>query len=106
MVPPAVPAPRGALWAADSVVMARQLVERLVARQPAAQTEAVPGTYRRTTPSLFAVVCHKVWRALAEQGHRRAAAELRIQAQRWQSIDPKVAEQLRRAAEFNPNEEA
>jgi hypothetical protein len=106
MVPPAVPAPRGALWAADGVVLARRLTQRLVARQPASSTGAAPGTYRRTTPTLLAIVGHKVWRALAEQGHRRAAAELRRQAQHWQSIDPKIAEQLRQAAEFNPNEEA
>lgn len=106
MVPSAVPAPRGALWAADGVVLARRLVQRLVDRRPATATEAVAGTYRRTTPTLFAILSHKVWRALAAQGHRRAAAELRRQAQLWQSIDPKVAEQLRQAADFNPSEEA
>jgi hypothetical protein len=106
MVPPAVPAPRGALWAADGFVVARRLMQHLVARRPVSQADDVPGTYRRTTPTLFAIVGHQVWRALAAQGHRRAAKELRLQAQRWQSIDPKVAEQLRQAAEFNPSEEA
>ena len=111
MVPPATPAPRGAAWAADGFVAARRLVQRLVGGQAASDVgttaaEAAPGSFRRTTPTLLAIVGHNVWRALAAQGHRRAAAELRLAAERWQTIDPKVAEQLRRAAEFNPNEEA
>ena len=130
MVPAPVAVPRGALWAADAVVAAHRFVLRLVKARPAdaatgetgcettrqatsqttgqaaSKPDVVPGTYRRRTPTLFAIARHNVWRALAAHGHRRAAAELRLQAQRWQSIDPAVAKQLREAAEFNPNEEA
>lgn len=108
MVPPVVGEPRGARWAADAVVTVRGWAQGVSRRQPKQAQVDKPalGAYRRTTPTLFAVVRHKVWLALAAQGHRRAASELRVLAARWQSIDPDVAQSLRRAAEFNPNEEA
>jgi hypothetical protein len=130
MVPKHVPAPRGAVWAADVAVWAAEAIARLARRPRAApadtsgavwsaeaavqaaqaiepegraQATAVnrPGTFRRRTPTLFQVLRHKAWRALEEHGRRRAARELLAAAQRWQDIDPEIARGLRAAAGFD-----
>jgi hypothetical protein len=54
--------------------------------------------YKRLTPTLWQAIGHSIWDALAATGQRRAARELRELAQRWDSIDAAVAQQLREAS--------
>lgn len=54
--------------------------------------------YQRRTPTLLQAIGHSIWDALAATGQRRAARELREMAQRWESIDATVAQQLREAS--------
>jgi hypothetical protein len=54
--------------------------------------------YKRLTPTLWQAVGRSIWDALAATGQRRAARELRELAERWDSIDPAVARQLREAS--------
>ena len=59
---------------------------------------ALPSPYQRQTPTLLQAIGHSIWDALAATGHRRAARELREMAQRWETIDATVAQQLREAS--------
>jgi hypothetical protein len=54
--------------------------------------------YTRQTPTLLQAIGRSIWDALAAAGQRRAARELRELAQRWDSIDAAVAQQLRAAS--------
>ena len=54
--------------------------------------------YKRQTPTLLQAIGRTIWDALSATGQRRAARELREQAQRWESIDAAVAQQLREAS--------
>ncbi len=54
--------------------------------------------YKRQTPTLFQSIGRSIWDALAATGRRRAARELRELAQRWESVDAAVAQQLREAS--------
>jgi hypothetical protein len=54
--------------------------------------------YKRRTPTLLQAIGHSIWDALVTTGQRRAARELRELAQRWESIDATVAQQLREAS--------
>jgi hypothetical protein len=98
MVPRPVAVPRGALWAAQWVAS----VGRLLGRR---QTRPAPSSYQRRTPTLLDVAGQSmgralsgagrlVWCALEGAGQRRAAHELRGMAERWQSIDPAMAQQM------------
>jgi hypothetical protein len=84
MVPARIVAPRGARWAA-------QWVLRLAQRGDAA---SAPSPYKRQTPTLLQALGQTIWQALEGIGQRRAARELRNVAQRWDSIDPAIAQQL------------
>jgi hypothetical protein len=55
-------------------------------------------SYKRQTPTLLHAIGRSIWDALAATGQRRAARELTDIAQRWESIDPAVAQQLREAS--------
>ncbi len=55
-------------------------------------------SYTHQTPTLIQAIGRSIWDALAATGQRRAARELRELAQRWESIDPAVAQQLREAS--------
>ena len=57
--------------------------------------------YKRQTPTLWQAIGQSIWHALEVAGQRRAAPELRRLAQRWQSIDPALAQQFRDAARFD-----
>lgn len=57
--------------------------------------------YKRQTPTLLQAIGQSIWRTLEDAGQRRAAPELRRLAQRWESIDPALAKQLREALEHN-----
>ena len=63
-----------------------------------AAVQRVASTYQRRTPTLLQAIGHSIWDALAATGQRRAARELREMAQRWESIDATVAQQLREAS--------
>ena len=56
---------------------------------------------KRQTPTLLQAIGQSIWRTLEDAGQRRAAPELRRLAQRWESIDPALAKQLREALEHN-----
>ena len=66
----------------------------------AAVQQAAPlaSPYQRQTPTLLQAIGRGIWDTLAATGQRRAARELRELAQRWQSIDAAVAQQLREAS--------
>lgn len=59
---------------------------------------SVESPYKRQTPTLWQVIGQSIWRALEARGQRRAASELRQLAERWQTIDPALAQQLREAS--------
>ncbi len=59
-----------------------------------------PAAYRRQTPTVWRAFGRAVWNALQDIGQRRAARDLRQLAQRWDRIDPAMAQQLREAAAF------
>ncbi len=59
---------------------------------------ALGSPYKRQTPTLLQALGHSIWSALEGAGQRRAARELRELAQRWQSIDPALAQQLLQAS--------
>ncbi len=59
--------------------------------------------YQRQTPTLLQSIGQSIWSALEAAGQRRAEPELHRLAQRWQSIDPAVAQQLRDAIRHNAN---
>jgi hypothetical protein len=54
--------------------------------------------YTRQTPTLLQAIGRSIWDALTATGQRRAARELQELAQRWDSIDAAVAQQLREAS--------
>ncbi len=54
--------------------------------------------YKRQTPTLLQAFGRSIWDALVATGQRRAARELRELAQRWESVDAAVAQQLREAS--------
>jgi hypothetical protein len=60
--------------------------------------KAPASAYKRQTPTLLQAIGRSIWNAMAATGQRRAARELRELAQRWQSIDAAVAQQLREAS--------
>ena len=93
MVPPPVHAPRGANWAAQAWV-------RLLRGRDA---PAAPSPYQRQTPTLWQAIGQSIWQAFEATGQRRAARELHETAQRWESIDPAVAQQMHDAVRhLNP----
>jgi hypothetical protein len=57
--------------------------------------------YKRQTPTLLQAIGQSIWRALEGAGRRRAAPELRRLAERWESIDPVLAQQFRDARRFD-----
>ena len=57
--------------------------------------------YKRQTPTLWQAIGLSIWRALEISGQRRAAPELRRLAERWESIDPALAQQFRDATHFD-----
>jgi hypothetical protein len=57
--------------------------------------------YKRQTPTLWQAIGRSIWRALEAAGQRRAAPELQRLAQRWESIDPALAQQFRDATRFD-----
>ena len=57
--------------------------------------------YKRQTPTLLQAIGRSIWDALAATGQRRAARELRELAQRWEQIDPAVAQHLREASRYD-----
>lgn len=57
--------------------------------------------YKRQTPTLWQAIGQSVWRALQIAGQRRAAPELLRLAQRWEAIDPALAQQFRDATRFD-----
>jgi hypothetical protein len=59
---------------------------------------SVESPYKRQTPTLWQVIGQSIWRGLEASGQRRAARELRQLAERWQTIDPALAQQLREAS--------
>jgi hypothetical protein len=63
--------------------------------------KATASPYKRQTPTLLQAIGRSIWDALAATGQRRAAHELRDLAQRWESIDPAVAQQLREASRYD-----
>jgi hypothetical protein len=62
------------------------------------RVKAPASPYQRRTPTLWRAIGLSIWDALAAMGQRRAARALREIAQRWESIDPAVAKQLRDAS--------
>jgi hypothetical protein len=54
--------------------------------------------YKRQTPTLWQVIGQEIWRALESSGQRHAARDLRQLAERWKTIDPALAQQLREAS--------
>jgi hypothetical protein len=99
-VPHQVAMPRGAQWAARFAVwLLHKGHKRGRAMSPGVQRPApLAPSYKRQTPTLLQAIGHSIWDALAATGQRRAARELRELAQRWESIDPAVARQLREAS--------
>ncbi len=57
--------------------------------------------YKRQTPTLWQVIGQEIWRALESSGQRRAARDLRQLAERWETIDPALAQQLREASRYD-----
>lgn len=94
-VPPPVPMPRGARWAANNA-LAIAARGRAMSAAP-----SLASPYRRQTPSLLQAVGHSIWLALEAAGRRRVAPELRRLAERWESIDPALAQQFREASQYN-----
>lgn len=56
------------------------------------------GDYRRRTPTLLQTIGGSIWRSLEAVGHRRAARELALLADRWALFDPALASELRAAS--------
>jgi hypothetical protein len=98
-VPRPVAMPRGARWAARFAVAVAQRGRAMSAVVQRAAPRA--SSYKRQTPTLWQAIGHSIWDTLAATGQRRAARELRELAQRWESIDPAVAKQLREASRYD-----
>lgn len=56
-----------------------------------------PAAYRRHTPTLLQTIGRSIWRSFEAVGHRRAARELALLANRWEIFDPALAHDLREA---------
>lgn len=100
-VPARMPAPRGAIWAADAAVWLMHKRPRIgtpSTASPVPSGPAEPSPYRRRSPTLLQAIGQAIWSALESFGQRRAARELEATADRWQSIDPELARRLRAAA--------
>jgi hypothetical protein len=65
------------------------------------QAARLASPYKRQTPTLLQAIGRSIWDALAANGQRRAARELREMAQRWESIDAAIARQLREASRYD-----
>jgi hypothetical protein len=65
------------------------------------QTATLARTYTRQTPSLLRIVGQSIWDTLEAAGRRRATRELRQLAQRWESLDPELAQQFREASRYD-----
>jgi hypothetical protein len=63
-----------------------------------ARAARLGSSYKRQTPTLLQAIGRSIWDAMAASGQRRASRELLEIAQRWESIDPAVAQQLREAS--------